>query len=173
MSDIFKKLSINLKNFEDNKISQEELYKKIIDTQSTLTQKYFDENLSSDFQKLSKIYKEHRVGKVKLSIGVELFKEQLSIRLVNPNCNPVYQISLFFTSDYPDDDEKLEKLKKYKITNNNMYFSVSVCTHYYSPYNERPNETKFTLKKKEKAYKYFNDLFKSKILILEDLRPII
>ena len=169
MSNIFKKLSVNLKNFEDKKQLQEELYKKIIDTQSTLTRKYFDENLSSDFEKLSKIFREVRMGEVKLSIGVELFEEELSIRLKNPEYTTTYQISLFFTSDYPDEDDKLEKLKKYKITNDNMCFSVSWCNTYYSTNESRPNEKKFTLKKKEKAYEYFNDLFKSKILILEDL----
>jgi hypothetical protein len=169
MSDIFDKLKFDLKNFKDEKHLQKALYKKIYDSQFVLTQKYFEENISSDFEKLSRIYQE----KKKKSLEVVFFKKdrELSIKsydYFNPEVVKK-QISLWFLFFYPDKDEKLEKLKKYKISNDNMYFSVSWSNgHYYSVSILTKNHKIFYLKEKEKAYEHFNDLFKSKILTKED-----
>ena len=78
MSDIFDKLNIDLKNFKDEKKLHKELYDKICTEQSVLTRKYFEENLSSDFEKLSEIYKNY---KKKLSVDFYKKNKELSIRL--------------------------------------------------------------------------------------------
>jgi len=167
MSDIFDKLNIDLKNFKDEKQLHKELYNKICTEQSALTRKYFEENLLSDFEKLSKIYKNYNKK------FVDFYKEnkELSIRLYeyfHPEVTKM-KISLCFTSDYPNEDEKLERLKKYEILDDKMYFSVSWDNkQYYVNRNFLKNEKIFKLREKEKAYEYFNDLFKSKILIDED-----
>ena len=167
MSDIFDKLNIDLKNFKDEKQLHKELYNKICTEQSALTRKYFEENLLSDFEKLSKIYKNYNKK------FVDFYKEnkELSIRLYeyfHPEVTKM-KISLWFTSDYPNEDEKLERLKKYEILDDKMYFSVSWDNkQYYVNRNFLKNEKIFKLREKEKAYEYFNDLFKSKILIDED-----
>jgi len=59
MSDIFDKLNIDLKNFKDEKKLHKEFYDKICMKQTALTRKYFEENLLSDFEKLSKMYKNY------------------------------------------------------------------------------------------------------------------
>jgi hypothetical protein len=161
MSDIFDKLNIDLKNFKDEKKLHKELYDKICTEQSVLTRKYFEENLSSDFEKLSEIYKNY---KKKLSVDFYKKNKELSIRLFDYFNSEVTEmkISLFFTSDYPNKDEKLEKLKKYEISDDKMYLSVTWDSNFMK------NEKIFKLREKEKAYEYFNDLFKSKILIEKD-----
>ena len=167
MSDIFDKLNINLKNFKDEKKLHKELYDKICTEQTALTRKYFEENLLSDFEKLSKIYKNYNKK------FVDFYKEnpELSISLYeyfHPEVTKM-KISLWFTSDYPNEDEKLERLKKYEILDDKMYFSVSWDNkQYFVNRNFLKNEKIFKLREKEKAYEYFNDLFKSKILIDED-----
>jgi hypothetical protein len=161
MSDIFDKLNIDLKNFKDEKKLHKELYDKICTEQSVLTRKYFEENLSSDFEKLSEIYKNY---KKRLSVDFYKKNKELSIRLFDYFNSEVIEmkISLFFTSDYPNKDEKLEKLKKYEISDDKMYLSVTWDSNFMK------NEKIFKLREKEKAYEYFNDLFKSKIFIEKD-----
>ena len=162
MSDIFDKLNIDLKNFKDEKKLHKELYDKICTEQSALTRKYFEENLLSDFEKLSKIYKNYNKK------FVDFYKEnkELSIRLYeyfHPEVTKM-KISLWFTSDYPNEDEKLERLKKYEILDDKMYFSVSWDNReYFVNRNFLKNEKIFKLREKEKAYEYFNNLFKSKL----------
>ena len=163
MSDIFDKLNIDLKNFKDEKKLHKELYDKICTEQSALTRKYFEENLLSDFEKLSKIYKNYNK---KLSVYFFEKNKELSIRLYehfHPEVTKM-KISLWFTSDYPNEDEKLERLKKYEILDDKMYFSVSWDNkQYYVNRNFLKNEKIFKLREKEKAYEYFNNLFKSKL----------
>jgi hypothetical protein len=168
MSDIFDKLNIDLKNFKDEKKLHKELYDKICTEQSVLTRKYFEENLSSDFEKLSEIYKNY---KKKLSVDFYKKNKELSIRLFDYFNSEVTEmkISLFFTSDYPNKDEKLEKFKKYEISDDKMYLSVTWDSKEYFVVSDfMKNEKRFKLREKEKAYEYFNDLFKSKILIKKD-----
>ena len=163
MSDIFDKLNIDLKNFKDEKKLHKELYDKICTEQSALTRKYFEENLLSDFEKLSKIYKNYNK---KLSVYFYEKNKELSIRLYehfHPEVTKM-KISLWFTSDYPNEDEKLERLKKYEILDDKMYFSVSWDNReYFVNRNFLKNEKIFKLREKEKAYEYFNNLFKSKL----------
>ena len=163
MSDIFDKLNINLKNFKDEKKLHKELYDKICTEQTALTRKYFEENLLSDFEKLSKIYKNYNK---KLSVYFYEENKELSIRLYeyfHPEVTKM-KISLWFTSDYPNEDEKLERLKKYEILDDKMYFSVSWDNReYFVNRNFLKNEKIFKLREKEKAYEYFNNLFKSKL----------
>ena len=163
MSDIFDKLNIDLKNFKDEKKLHKELYDKICTEQSALTRKYFEENLLSDFEKLSKIYKNYNK---KLSVDFYEKNKELSIRLYehfHPEVTKM-KISLWFTSDYPNEDEKLERLKKYEILDDKMYFSVSWDNReYFVNRNFLKNEKIFKLREKEKAYEYFNNLFKSKL----------
>ena len=163
MSDIFDKLNIDLKNFKDEKQLHKELYNKICTEQSALTRKYFEENLLSDFEKLSKIYKNYNK---KLSVYFYEKNKELSIRLYehfHPEVTKM-KISLWFTSDYPNEDEKLERLKKYEILDDKMYFSVSWDNReYFVNRNFLKNEKIFKLREKEKAYEYFNNLFKSKL----------
>jgi len=169
MTNIFDKLNIDLKNFKDEKKLHKELYDKISTEQSALTRKYFKENISSDFKKLSEIYKKSETKRCK----VDFFEKnrELSIRLYkhfHPEVTKM-KISLWFTSDYPNEDDKLESLKKWEILDNNMYFSVSWDNEEYFVNRKFSNNEKyFSLRDKEKAYEYFNDLFKSKILIDED-----
>ena len=163
MSDIFDKLNIDLKNFKDEKKLHKELYDKICTEQSALTRKYFEENLLSDFEKLSKIYKNYNK---KLSVDFYEKNKELSIRLYehfHPEVTKM-KISLWFTSDYPNEDEKLERLKIYEILDDKMYFSVSWDNReYFVNRNFLKNEKIFKLREKEKAYEYFNNLFKSKL----------
>ena len=163
MSDIFDKLNINLKNFKDEKKLHKELYDKICTEQTALTRKYFEENLLSDFEKLSKIYKNYNK---KLSVYFYEENKELSIRLYeyfHPEVTKM-KISLWFTSDYPNEDEKLERLKKYEILDDKMYFSVSWDNReYFVNRNFLKNEKIFKLREKEKAYEYFNNLFKFKL----------
>ena len=163
MSDIFDKLNIDLKNFKDEKKLHKELYDKICTEQYALTRKYFEENLLSDFEKLSKIYKNYNK---KLSVYFYEKNKELSIRLYehfHPEVTKM-KISLWFTSDYPNEDEKLERLKKYEILDDKMYFSVSWDNReYFVNRNFLKNEKIFKLREKEKAYEYFNNLFKSKL----------
>ena len=61
-------------------------------------------------------------------------------------------------------DTKLERLKKYEILDDKMYFSVSWDNReYFVNRNFLKNEKIFKLREKEKAYEYFNNLFKSKL----------
>ena len=163
MSDIFDKLNINLKNFKDEKKLHKELYDKICTEQTALTRKYFEENLLSDFEKLSKIYKNYNK---KLSVYFYEENKELSISLYeyfHPEVTKM-KISLWFTSDYPNEDEKLERLKKYEILDDKMYFSVSWDNReYFVNRNFLKNEKIFKLREKEKAYEYFNNLFKFKL----------
>lgn len=163
MSDIFDKLNIDLKNFKDEKKLHKEFYDKICMKQTALTRKYFEENLLSDFEKLSKMYKNYNK---KLFVDFYKVNKELSIRLYehfHPEVTKM-KISLWFTSDYPNEDEKLERLKKYEILDDKMYFSVSWDNReYFVNRNFLKNEKIFKLREKEKAYEYFNNLFKSKL----------
>ena len=173
MSDIFDKLNIDLKNFKDEKKLHKELYNKICTEQSALTRKYFKENISSDFKKLSEIYKKSETKRFK----VNFFEKNNELTIFHFHMLSsseikviIGQVSLWLSSNYPSDDEELEKLKKYEISKDNIIFSVShhrevggfKLNTKFIPYEET-----YKLKEKEKAYEYFNDLFKSKILIEE------
>ena len=55
-------------------------------------------------------------------------------------------------------------IKKYEILDDKMYFSVSWDNReYFVNRNFLKNEKIFKLREKEKAYEYFNNLFKSKL----------
>jgi len=177
---IFKKiqdsLDLNKKIKEEEeklKTKKEEIYWKIIDECIDFSYKFFNKNLINDFKNLEKIYKTN------LPPSEYIKKEHEHLRGVSFTNNKHYQglsvkelisfphyqsisLDIRLGADLPDKDLELSELKKFKISNKNL--NLTVNTNNSDTIKTRFDFKRFSITKKESAYRYFNFLFQEEIL---------
>jgi hypothetical protein len=174
--DLNKDLEQSIKNKNDliskknsEKREQKEIYDAIRKEYRKLQQEIFDKNFASDFKNLTEMYKKYEKGYGLMSVYLQDYEKSLEII----NFDKDTELNLICKGNCPNYWDSIQELKKFKLSKESFHLLVEERAETIPDDNDIPSapivryivgEKKFSFKDKKKAYEYFNELFKKKIL---------
>ena len=173
---LIKKLDKDISKKKKEKDNKETLINELRDKIYKFEKEVYTKYLSKDFIELEKIYRKHTSKEE--GISVDFRSNIYEIRIDKEYTFNEYslegiEIKLFHNKRVPfyiDDEIKL--LKNYKFVESN--FNIKICelgdwsdNSTFSASRIIKSEKEFKIQEKEKAYEFFNELFKKKILYLK------
>ena len=172
---LIKKLDKDISKKKKEKENKETLIKELRDKIYSFEKEVYTKHLSKDFIELEKVYK--KPSSKEDGISVNFLSNIYEIRIdkectFNEYSLEGIEIKLFHNKQFPfyiDDEIKL--LKNYKFLESN--FNIKICElgdwrddTTFSASRIVESEKIFKIQEKDKAYRFFNDLFNKKILYL-------
>ena len=172
-----KKLDKDISKKKKEKENKEILIKELRDKIYNFEKEVYTKHLSKDFIELEKIYKKHSAKEEGISMNFRSnTRYEITIdkeHMFNEYSLEGIEIKLFHNKEVPFFiDNEIKLLKKYKFLESN--FNIKICelgdwrdNTTFSARRIVKSEKEFKIQDKEKAYKFFNDLFTKKILNLK------
>ena len=170
--DLNKDLEQSIKKKNSEKREQKEIYDAIREEYIKLQQEIFDKNFVSDFKNLTEMYKKYEKGYGLMSVYLQDYEKSLEII----NFDKDTELNLICKGNCPNYWDSIQELKKFKLSKESFHLLVEERAETIPDDNDIPSapivrhivgEKKFSFKDKKKAYEYFNELFKKKILGLK------